>query len=165
LLPLFFHYRSEATDSSTTLALLYYRRTSPGDSTTVAFPLVWDFRGGDRQSTLVIPFYAAFRRPTWEGRYIFPNIWYSSGLGTEAGTHRLLVFPFWESAVKRPGDYFWEALLGLFGWERIGRNRYLKLLFYPIELSPAPAASAAWYGKPPPRPRRERLRGLDTQAW
>jgi hypothetical protein len=66
--------------------------------------------------------------------------------------------------VKRKGDYLWEALLGLFGWERIGRNRYLKLLFIPFELSPAPA-STAWYGKPPPPSRRHRTRGLATSTW
>src|SRR6185436_5898078 len=101
----------------------------PTDSSTVVFPLIWDFRGGDRRTTVVFPFYMGFQRTTWEGRYIFPNIWYRTGLGTDAGTSRFWFFPLWESAVKRPGDYMWEALLGLFGWERIGRNRYLKLFF------------------------------------
>jgi hypothetical protein len=165
-LPLFVRYRNQVTDTSIAVAPLFYRRSSPTDSTTVAFPLVWDFRGGDRRSTVVFPFYAGFRRANWEGRYIFPNIWYRTGLGPEAGTSRLLIFPFWESAVKRPGDYLWEAFLGLFGWERIGRNRYLKLLFIPFELSPAPAAvTAAWHGKIPPPSRRQRARTLSTQAW
>jgi len=57
------------------------------------------------------------------------------------------------------------VFLGLFGWERIGRNRYLKLLFIPFELSPAPAASTAWYGKPPPASHTRRMRGLDTRTW
>jgi hypothetical protein len=165
LLPLFVRYRNQVTDTSISVAPFFYRRTGPTDSTTVAFPLVWDFRGGDRRSTLVFPFYAGFRRPNWEGRYIFPNIWYSTGRGPDGGTSRLLILPFWESRVKRPGDYLWEALLGLFGWERIGRNRYLKILFIPFELSPAPAASTAWYGKPPPLSRRDRWRGLSTQTW
>jgi hypothetical protein len=164
-LPLFFHYRSYVTDSSYTFAPLVYRRTSPTDSTTVVFPLVWDFRGGDRATTIVFPLYMGFKRSTWEGRYIFPNIWYRTGLGPDAGTSRFWFFPLWESAVKRPGDYMWEALLGLFGWERIGRNRYLKLFFIPFELSPLPAAStASWYGKPPPK-RPQRAVGLNTQTW
>jgi hypothetical protein len=164
-LPLFFRYRNHVANTSYTFAPLVYRRTGPDDSTTVAFPLVWDFRGGDRRTTVVFPFYAGFRRPNWEGRYIFPNIWYRTGLGADEGTSRFWIFPLWESAVKRPGDYMWEALLGLFGWERIGRNRYLKLFFIPFELTPAPAATrAAWYGKPPPL-RNQRARSLSTQTW
>ena len=58
--------------------------------------------------------------------------------GPEAGTSRFFIFPLWESAVKRPGDYMWEVLLGLFGYERIGRNRYLKLFFFPFELRARP---------------------------
>ena len=97
-------------------------------------------------------------------RYVFPIFYHRTGLGPEAGTSRLFVFPLWESAVKRPGDYMWEVLLGLFGWERIGRNRYLKVLFIPFEMEPAPAAQTSWYGRPPPR-RHERRYGLDTRTW
>ena len=165
-LPFFLRYRNHVTATSYVFAPLFYRRSSPNDSTTVAFPLVWDFRGADRRTTIVVPFYFGFRRPTWHGRFIFPNIWYRTGLGPEAGTSRLWIFPFWESAVKRPGDYMWEVLLGLFGWESIGRNRYMKLFFIPIELDPAPAAkTAAWYGKPPPASKRKSARGLSTQVW
>ena len=77
----------------------------------------------------------------------------------------LFVFPFWESEVKRPGDYMWEALLGVLGWERIGRNRFLKLLFIPFELEAAPAAKTAFYGKPPARHRERVARGLDIKSW
>ena len=106
----------------------------------------------------MFPFYVGVRRPTFQASYVFPNIYYRKGLGTEAGTSHLFVFPFWESQVKRPGDYMWEALLGVVGWERIGRNRFLKLLFIPFELEAAPAAKTAWYGKPPKRATR-RARG------
>jgi len=164
-LPLFVRYANHVTATSYTLAPLFYRRSSPADSTTIVFPLLWDFRSPDRRSTVVFPFYAGFRRQTWQGRYIFPNIWYRTGLGAAAGTSRLFVFPLWESAVKRPGDYLWEALLGLFGWERIGRNRYLKLLFIPFELEPAPATRTAWYGRPRPAARPLPARGVNTGVW
>jgi hypothetical protein len=61
----------------------------------------------------------------------------------------------------------WEVLLGMFGWERIGRNRFLRVLFIPFELDPTPAnqAAAAWYGKPRAAPRTERATGLNTQVW
>jgi hypothetical protein len=105
------------------------------------------------------------RRPGFDASYVFPNIYYRKGLGAEAGTSHLFVFPFWESEVKRQGDYMWETLLGLVGWERIGRNRFLKLLFIPFELEAAPAAKTAWYGKPPARARERMARGLDIKSW
>ncbi|MBN2574072.1 MAG: hypothetical protein JXP73_05855 [Deltaproteobacteria bacterium] len=165
VLPLFFRYKNEVSGQTTTLAPLYFRRSGPTDSTTIAFPLLWRFWSPERSTTVVFPFYVGVRRPTHTSSYVFPNVYYRKGLGAEAGTSHLFVFPFWESQVKRPGDYMWEALLGLVGWERIGRNRFLKLLFIPFELEAAPAAKTAWYGKPPAR-RRERLaRGLDLRSW
>jgi hypothetical protein len=167
LVPLLFRYWTAEDQTAYNLAplLLFYRRSTPQDSTTVAFPLFWDFRSPDRRTTVFVPFFVGVRRPSYVARFVLPNIYYRTGLGPEAGTSRLFVFPFWESAVKRPGDYMWEALLGLFGFERIGRNRYLKLLFIPFELQPAPAAQTAWYGKSPPRRRQERRYGLDTRTW
>jgi hypothetical protein len=166
VVPLFFRYQNQASGKTTTLAPLFFRTSSPADATTVAFPLVWRFWSPERSTTLVFPFYVGVRRPTYTASYVFPNIYYRKGLGSDAGTSHLLVFPFWESQVKRPGDYMWEALLGVVGWERIGRNRFLKLLFIPFELEAAPAAKTAWYGKPPKRPREEHVaRGLDIRAW
>lgn len=167
--PLYFRYWRAADDTAYNFAPLFYRRSSPDSSTTVAFPLYWDFKGKvqgqERRTTVLFPLFVGVRRPTFVARYVFPNIYYRSGLGPEAGTSRLFVFPLWESGVKRPGDYMWEVVLGLFGYERIGRNRYLKLLFIPFELEPAPAAQTAWYGKAPKRDRRQRRYGLDTRAW
>ena len=169
LAPLFFRYWGAQEQTSYTLAplLLFYRRSAPTSSSTVAFPLFWDFRNQDRRTTVLFPLFVGVRRPNYIARYVFPNIYYRSGRGPEAGTSRLFIFPFWESAVKRPGDYMWEVLLGLVGAERIGRNRYLKLLFIPFELDPAPAAQTAWYGKAPPRkrPLGRRSYGLNTRAW
>ena len=165
VLPLFFRYRNETTGTATTIAPLYFRYSSPTDSTTIAFPLLWRFWSPERSTTLVFPFYVGVRRPTFAASYVFPNVYYRKGLGTEAGTSHLFVFPFWESEVKRPGDYMWEALLGVVGWERIGRNRFLKLLFIPFELEAAPAAKTAWYGKPPSRHHERVARGLDIRSW
>jgi hypothetical protein len=165
VLPLFFRYRNETTDQSTTLAPLFFRYSSPEDSTTIAFPLLWRFWSPERSTTVLFPFYVGVRRPTYQASYVFPNIYYRKGLGAEAGTSHLFVFPIWESEIKRPGDYMWEALLGLVGWERIGRNRFLKLLFIPFELEAAPAAKTAFYGKPPARKRERMARGLDIRSW
>ncbi len=165
VLPLFFRYRNEVSDTSTTVAPLFFRHSSPTDSTTIAFPLLWRFWSPERSTTIVFPFYFGVRRPTSDTTYVFPIIYYRKGLGSNAGTSHLFVFPFWESEIKRPGDYMWEALLGLVGWERIGRNRFLKLLFIPFELEAAPAAKTAWYGKPPTRTRERVARGLDIKSW
>ena len=165
LAPLYFRYWRASDDTAYNFAPLFYRRSSPAGSSTVLFPLVWDFSSPERRTTVVFPLFVGIRRETYLARYVFPNIYWRQGLGPEAGTSRLFVFPLWESAVKRPGDYMWEAVLGLFGYERIGRNRYLKLLFIPFELEPAPAAQTAWYGKTPRAAQRERRYGLDTRAW
>ena len=164
-LPLFLHYRNEVSDQTYTMVPLFYRRSGPNDSSTVAFPLYWRFWSQERSTTVVFPFYFGVRRPTWEGTFIFPSIWWSRGLGSEAGTSHFWFVPFWESQVKRPGDYMWEALLGVLGWERIGRNRYLKVLFIPFELEPVSAAKTAWYGRTPKRAAERSARGLNTQTW
>ena len=164
-LPLFLRYRNEVSDQTYTMAPLFYRRSSATDASTIAFPLYWRFWSEERSTTVLFPFYFGVRRPTWEGTFIFPSIWLSKGFGPEAGTSHFWFVPFWESQVKRPGDYMWEALLGVLGWERIGRNRYLKVLFIPFELEPVSAAQTAWYGRTPKRASSRRARGLSTQAW
>jgi hypothetical protein len=169
LAPLFLRYWRASDATTYTVLPLFYRRASGQDtvtdSTTVAFPLFWDFKSADRRTTVLFPLFANIHRPTFTARYIFPSIYYRRGEGTAAGTSRLFIFPLWESAEKRPGDAMWEVLLGLFGYERIGRNRYVKVLFVPFQLSPAPAAQTAWYGRTPQRPRLQRRYGLDTKAW
>jgi hypothetical protein len=164
-LPLFFRYRNDSSGQAYTVAPLFYRRGGTTDSTTIGFPLFWRFWSEERSTTVIFPFYVGVRRPSFDASYVFPNIYYRKGLGVEAGTSHLFVFPFWESEIKRPGDYMWEALLGLVGWERIGRNRFLKLLFIPFELEAASAAKTTWYGKPPARAREHMARGLDIKSW
>jgi hypothetical protein len=165
VLPLFFRYANQASGQSYTIAPLFYRRSGPTDSSTIAFPLYWRFWSEERSTTIVFPIYFGVRRQNADTTYVFPNIYYRKGLGAEAGTSHLFVFPFWESEVKRPGDYMWETLLGLVGYERIGRNRFLKLLFIPFELEAAPAAKTAWYGKPATHTRERVARGLDIKSW
>jgi hypothetical protein len=133
----------------------------------VLFPLLWSFRNHDSSTTIFAPLFARFRRPTYVATYVFPTFYYRSGIGPAEGTDRLIIFPLWESGAKRRGDTMWEILLGLFGYERIGRNRYVRLFFIPFSLEPAPAAQTAWYGRPKPKTpaRNERRYGLDTRAW
>jgi hypothetical protein len=161
LLPFYARHRNEVDDTTTTLLPLFYRRVNRQDTTTVGFPLYWSFQSPERGTSMLLPFYVHLRRPAWRATYVFPTVYYRTGQGPAAGTSELHVFPFWEHATRRPGDTFWQALLGVLGYERIGRNRYLKLLFIPFELTPAPAAQADWYG----RGARQTARGLDPNVW
>jgi hypothetical protein len=162
-LPLYMRYRNHVSEQTYNMVFpLFYRRSGPTDATTIAFPLYWRFWSQERSTTVLFPLYWGVRRATWEGAYIFPTIWTSKGLGPEAGTSNFWVFPFWHYQVKRPGDVSWDALLGLAGYERIGRSRFLTILFIPFELEPVSPAKTAWYGRAPKRPAP---RGLSTQIW
>lgn len=169
LMPLFLRHRNEVSQQTYTLAPLpfFYRRTGahPDDKTTIWAPLVWDFKAPDHRTTLVLPFFVHWRRATHSSWLTLPTIYYRKGLGPEAGTYQFMFVPLWESAVKRPGDYMWEVLMGLFGWERIGRNRFLKVFFFHVELEPAPVAKTAWYGRPVRPTRPLPARGVNTQIW
>ncbi len=165
--PLFVRHHREVDDTTYIVAPLFYRRSTPGDSTTIAFPLFWDFRKGNESTTILAPFYGHWRRPTYAATYVFPTYYYREGLGPKGpdGTYRRMLVPFFETAVKRRGDYMWEVLGGLFGHERVGRNQYLKLFFMTFETEAPAHTQTAWYGKPIRASRREATRGLSANVW
>jgi len=168
LLPVFLRYKRESDQTSYTIAPLFYRRASPTETTMVAFPFLWHFRNGPEETTVLFPLYAHWRRPGYASTYIFPTIYHRQGLtpdGRDDGTYRYVVAPFYDAAVKRRGDFSWEILGGLFGQERIGRNRYLKIFFMTFETEPAPRGQTSWYGKPMPVSRRQPPRGLSMNRW
>ena len=168
LFPLFLRHHNDGEQSTVWVAPLFYRSSNPIDSTTVFFPLYWSFKHGEDHSTTVLfPLYAHWRRPTYQSTYIFPTYYYREGLTPKGpdGTWRRLIAPFFESAVKRPGDYMWEVLGGLFGRETIGRNRYLKIFFMTFETQAATPAKTSWYGQPLRPPRKAAPRGLSSSVW
>ncbi len=171
LFPLFLRHADHTTGESIWLAPLIYRRSSLTTSTTVAFPLLWDFKGKDRRTTVLFPLFARWTRPTHAATYIFPIFYYRKGFaadapaGTPDGTWRLFVPPLFDAAVRRPGDLRWEILGGLFGKERIGRNHYLKILFFSFQTQKASAVQTSWYGQPRRTTRVRPARGLATNAW
>jgi hypothetical protein len=167
VLPLLVRHHRDSDDTTFWVAPLFYRRATPTESTTVAFPLVWDWKSGTDRTTVVFPLYAHWRRPTYAATYIFPSYYYREGLGPKGpdGTWRRLIAPLYESAVKRPGDYMWEVLGGLFGRERIGRNRYLKLLFMTFETQAPTHVQTSWYSQPLRAPRKAASRGLSANVW
>jgi hypothetical protein len=167
-IPLFFRHANEVAGTSFAIAPLYYSHATPAGSTTVGFPLYWDFQSKDTRTTLVLPLFAHWRRPDHVSTWVFPTIYHSKGLGPTGqpdGTWRTAVVPFYDAAVKRPGDFMWEVLGGLFGHESVGRNRYLKLFFIRFEQEPAPRAQTAWYSQPLRTPRRQPARGLSMNTW
>ena len=165
----FFLRRERMTNQNTYwFAPLFYRHTSPTNATTVFFPLVWDFKRGADRTTIVAPFYAHWTRADHSATYIFPIYYYREGHGADGnpdGTYRRFVIPFWDSGVKRPGDFMWEILGGLVGHERIGHHRYLRVLYMTFETAPAPRAQTSWYSKPPPSSRKTAARGLDVMGF
>ncbi|MDZ4694428.1 MAG: hypothetical protein SGI86_04715 [Deltaproteobacteria bacterium] len=165
LLPLFLRYHRIADDTTYTIAPLFYRRADRKESTTVLFPLYWDFKKDNRRTSLLIPLYGRFERPDYVATFVFPSFYYRRGRGTAEGTYRAMLFPLWESAAKRKGDTMWEVVLGLFGYERIGRNRFVKVLFVPFEIEAVPRSQSAWYGRTEPIRRAMPARGFSGHIW
>ncbi|HEV3033046.1 MAG TPA: hypothetical protein VG319_15480, partial [Polyangia bacterium] len=166
--PLLFRHANEVAGTVTWLAPLFYSHSTPAGSTTLAFPLYWDFASNAARTTLLIPFLARWRRPDHISTWVFPTIYHRTGLGSSGqpdGTWQTVVAPFYAAAVKRPGDFMWEVLGGLFGHESAGRNRYLKLFFMRFEQQPVPRAQTAWYSQPVRAPRRQPVRGLSMNSW
>jgi hypothetical protein len=168
LFPLFIRYRRDSDHSVYSLAPLFYRHWTPTDSTTVAFPLYWDWKRGPERTTIVFPLYARWRRPGYVSTYVFPTYYRRQGLrpdGTPDGTYQLVLLPLYDSAVKRPGDFKWEVLGGLFGHERIGRHRYMRLFWMNFETGASAPSQTAWYGQRARTPRRQASRGLSMNSW
>ena len=174
LFPFFVRHRRETDQTTYFISPFIYSHTTPTDETTfgvpLAFvPLYWDIKRGNDRTTLVLPLYAHWQRQGYRSTLIVPSYYYQEGLrddGTPDGTYRRfvgLVLPFYDSGVKRPGDFMWNLLGGLVGRERIGHHRYTRLFwFFNIETSPAPRAQTAWYSQPVRTPRKMAARGLDV---
>ncbi|HET6282830.1 MAG TPA: EB domain-containing protein [Polyangia bacterium] len=168
VLPLLLRHQRDSDGSVFWLAPLFYRHSTPTDVTMVGFPLLWHFQSGKDKTTVLFPFYAHWRRSTHAATYIFPTYYYREGLrpdGSEDGTWRRVVAPFFESAVKRPGDYMWEVLGGVFGRENIGRNRYLKVFFMSFETQAPSHSQTSWFSQPARVSRRTPTRSLSANVW
>ena len=120
----------------------------------------------------MLPLYAHWQRPGYRSTLVVPSYYYQEGLhedGSPDGTYRRfvgVVLPFYDSGVKRPGDFLWNILGGLVGRERIGHHRYLRLFWViNVETEPAPRAQTAWYSQPARAPRKMAARGLDVAGF
>jgi hypothetical protein len=174
LFPFFVRHRRETDDTTYFVSPFIYSHTSPDEVTTFGIPfaflpLYWDVKRGNDRTTLVLPLYAQWQRAGYRSTLVVPSYYYQEGLredGAPDGTYRRFVgfvLPFYDSGVKRPGDFMWNLLGGLVGRERIGYHRYLRLFwFFNIETESAPRAQTAWYSQPVRTPRKMAARGLDV---
>lgn len=144
LFPIVWHFAGQTRGSTVVFPLYWDFRRGPRRYTTL-FPVYWDFRYPKEQYTLLLPLLYRYDGPTHRKWWVL-NTWYTRDKRDD--TYGLYVFPLFFSQRKRPGDLKWEALLGLFGYERIGRNRLMTLFFYTFPLEPEPAAK----GERPPKP-------------
>jgi hypothetical protein len=179
--PLFYRKREYPKDKTTWLFPPgVWVETSPKETSVVVFPLVWHFskkkEAATKSSTVVFPLYWDFKRTNRRTTIVFPFVWYFDRPNTKTlvvlntyyrkdkrdGTYRLFCIPFFDFGAPRPGDFRLSILGGMFGYERVGRNRYLKMFFFPIELSPLPRKKGRKGGQKAPArksrvaPRRDR---------
>ena len=136
-------------------------RTKPDATDAVVFPLVWHF-GGKKKSTTVIPplLYVDVKRPHKRTTVVFPLFWRFDRPGHRtyfvvntyySRNKRDDTFNFWfipllQVQRRRPGDIMWEFLAGVTGYERVGKNRRLKIFFIPFDLEPTSSKTLSGFG-------------------
>jgi hypothetical protein len=128
---------------------LFWRFGGPHRRSTVAFPLLWSFRKRDRSATVLFPLYWDFKRGHQRVMVALNTLYVRY---KRPGTYDFHFLPILRVQRKRPEDLKISFIAGLFGYERIGRNRFLKLLLIPIRL------------KPSARARRSHRRGISRVA-
>jgi hypothetical protein len=147
VMPLFGYRRDEQDNRSLLLLPLFtwWRNGSDGSRERVVFPLVWHFKGADRQTTVVFPLYWHAQRPTYKVTVLLPfgahwttergvstlvlNTYYYKGTGAYEGAWSFHFWPLFSFGRPGPQDIEWTVLSGLFGYTRQGTSRTLKLFF------------------------------------
>ena len=87
-----------------------------------------------------------WHRPKRDGLLVL-NVYYHKGHRRSAGTWHLDVFPFVQAGRPRKHDLEWSLFEGLFGYQRQGRNRNLRLFWVlDFALEPVPASNLSWFG-------------------
>jgi hypothetical protein len=175
--PLFVRHHTDADQATYWVSPFFYSHTEPDYETTfgapaVFLPLYWDIKRGKDETTLVLPLYARWKRSDYRSTLVIPFYYHQEGLradGTPDGTYRRFVgavVPFYDSGVKRPGDFMWNLLGGIVGRERIGRHQFLRLFwFFNFETAAPTRAQTAWYSAPARVPRKTAARGLNVAGF
>ena len=141
-IPLLLAGKSHPWGNDVTWFPLLWRAQQKNEGYTIFFPVYWDFWREKQRTTVVFPL--GFRAERAETRtWLVANVFWRKFKATDG--YQLMILPLLELAAERPGDFRWELVLGLFGYERVGRQRYVKVLWIPIQLqSPAPGRMA-WF--------------------
>jgi len=92
------------------------------------FPFWWDFDGPNRRTVV------AFNSYYWKNK--------------TNGTYRFYFLPLFDFGRARPGDFQFNVLGGMFGYARVGRRRFLRLLFFNIPLPSVKRKKRAQRGGP-----------------
>jgi len=146
--PLYLRRRDVARQTTSHLTHLLWLRRHPAGTDVVAFPVLWHFTGRDSSSTVVFPLLWRFQRPGRRSTVVFPLYWDFTRAGTRTTvvlntlyrrnkarrTYDFHFLPLVRVQRKRPTDIKLSLLAGLFGYERVGRDRFLKLFLVPIDL-------------------------------
>jgi len=158
--PLFLRHRNQVDDETSYLVPPVWVRTHKKGTDAVVFPILWHFGGEEKSTTVAFPLYWDFKRPGRRTTVVFPLYWRFDRAAARTyvvgnvyyrhsklnSTYNLFVVPFVQVAEKRPGDFLVEVLGGVAGYERVGRNRFLKILFYPVKLQPTTSATLSGMG-------------------
>jgi hypothetical protein len=159
--PVFWRFANRATHKTTWLLLplllggtshpwgndvvwfpLLWRAQERTDGYTVFFPLYWDFWQGKTRTTVVFPLGFRAERATTRTWLVLNTL---VRLYKQTDGYQVMFLPLFEWARERPEDLRWEVVLGLLGYERVGGDRYLKVLWIPVHMqSPAPGRMA-WF--------------------
>lgn len=148
VVPFYLRHHDQVRGTTSHLALPVWTRRHAHGTDAVVFPLVWHFTGQRRVSTVAFPLYWRFSRAHRDTRVVFPVYWdFARGSRrTTVAVNTIYIrdkvkktydfhfLPLVRVQRKRPADFKISFLAGLFGYERIGANRFLKLLLIPIEL-------------------------------
>jgi len=148
VLPLYVRHRDHLRKTTSHLTPLVWARRHAHGTDAVVFPLVWHFKGQHRTSTVAFPLYWRFKRPRRDTRVVFPVYWdFARGdRRTTVVVNTLYIrdkvkktydfhfLPLVRVQRKRPTDFKISFVAGLFGYERIGANRFIKVFLIPIEL-------------------------------
>ena len=127
----------------------------------MVFPLVWHFGGKEKSTTVIAPLlFVDLKRPQKRTTVLFPLYWRFDRAGHRtyfvvntyySHSKRDDTFNFWfipllQVQRRRPGDFKWDFLAGVAGYERVGKNRQIKILFIPIDLEPTSTKTLSGFG-------------------
>ena len=123
---------------------VFWRFADKDSSTTVIPPLLaWDIKGPNKRTTIQFPFYWRFDRPG-HTTYFVVNTYFRRNKADD--TYNFWFIPLVQVQKRRPGDIMWEVLGGVTGYERVGKNRRLKIFFIPFDLEPTSTKTLSGFG-------------------